>query len=156
MWILKTTINFWLITVAIWDVRRRKIPNWLTLPVMLAAGGYRLYEKHWSLLIAWVILFTLWEMHIIGGGDAKLLMGLYALFPDRSFTLMLAVSVLITSVPYLIAKYRGHSLASLLKGATNRVRTGNAWPTRDELQERGRSLAWTYCLPGMVYLWLLW
>jgi len=67
-----------------------------------------------------------------------------------------ALPVLITSVPYLVAKYRGHSLASVLKGATNRVRTGNAWPTRDELQERGRSLAWTYCLPGMVYLWLLW
>lgn len=140
--------------VAIWDARLRKVPNWLTLPVMLAAGGYGLYEGHWSLLIAWAVLFTLWEMHVLGGGDAKLLMGLYALFPERMFILMLAESILITRLPYLIMKYWGRSPAELLTGGLQRLRTGNPWPTRDELQQRGCSLAWTYCLPGVVYLWL--
>ena len=156
MLILKTAITGWLIAVAIWDARRRRIPNWLTLPVMLAAGGYGLYEKHWSLLIAWAVLFILWESHVLGGGDAKLLMGLCALFPDRLFVVMLAESILITRLPYLVAKYWGRSPAVLLKEGVQRLRTGDLRPTRDELQQRGRSLAWTYCLAGMVYLWLVW
>jgi len=153
---LKGVISLWLIIVAIYDSKQRRIPNWLTLPVMLAAGGYHLYERHWSVLIAWAVMFALWEMHVLGGGDAKLLMGLYALFPDRIFLFMLAESIVITSLPYLVAKYWGQSPAALVRGSLQRVRTGDLWPTRDELQQQGRSLAWTYCLPGVVYLWLVW
>jgi hypothetical protein len=146
----------WLVAVALWDALRSRIPNWLTLPIMLLAGGYELYRREWSVLLVWALSFLLWEMHILGGGDAKLIMGLYALFPERLFVLMLLEGILITRLPYLVAKYSGRPTVGLLSRGVRRLRTDGWRPTSAELQRHGRSLAWTYCLPGMVYLWLLW
>jgi len=154
--LLKILISLWLVTVALWDASRSRIPNWLTLPVMLAAGGYGLWRGQWSVLLAWALLFLLWEMHILGGGDAKLIMGLYALFPERMFVLMLLEGILITRLPYLTMKYAGRPIGELARGGLRRLRADDWRPTHAELQRHGRSIAWTYCLPGMVYLWLLW
>jgi hypothetical protein len=123
---------------------------------MLAAGGYRLYEKNFSILIAWLCIFVLWRAHVMGGGDAKLLMGLYALFPDRVFLLMLAGSILLIRLPYLISKYAGRSPRDLLGSLKASAESGSLLPSQDRLQREGKSLVWTYCLPGMIYLWLLW
>ncbi len=83
-------------------------------------------------------------------------MGLFALFPTSEFALLFSVLVLATSVPLLIARHWGKRPAELLQAAIGRVATGRLLPTREELERRGQQYAWTFCLPGVVYLWWLW
>jgi len=108
-----------------------------------------------AVLGIWVLLFLLWELNIIGGGDAKLLMGLFALFPTGEFVLVFSALVLVLSLPYLIAKYWRQNPVGVVQMIAFRVLKG-LFPTREELEREGRPLAWTYCVPGVVYLWWLW
>ena len=139
--------------VAIWDARNARIPNWLTFPIMLVAGGYRLYEGRWHFAWAWVVIFLLWQLNVLGGGDAKLLMGLVALFPEPLFLLVFAMVGLTVRVPLIVRKYWGRRPLDLMASVINRLRGGRFVPSRAELQKHGHSYAWTYCLPGVIYLW---
>ena len=145
-----------MLSAAVWDAWRARIPNWLTLPAMLAAAGYRIYEGHWQFLMSWLFIFLLWRVNVVGGGDAKLLMGLFALFPEPLFLLVFAVLGLVARILLVARKYWGRKPSELLASASGRLRTGRFMPSHDELRTQGRSYAWTYCLPGVIYLWLLW
>jgi len=152
----KLGITAWLGAVALWDLRTATIPNWLTLPVMAAAGGWRLYQGRWYVLLIWAMLYLVWRVNIVGGGDAKLLMGLFALFPTLDFALAFAVMVLVLSMPLIVAGHWGKCPADIIWAIVDRVQAGRLLPTRKELEEHGRPYAWTFCLPGAIYLWLLW
>ena len=149
-------LTVWLVAVAAWDWRRALIPNWLTLPVMLAAGGVRLYQGHLYVLVLWVLLYLIWRVNIVGGGDAKLLMGLFALFPTYEFALLFSILMLAVSVPLIIARHWGKRPSDLAAAVTDRIGQGRFLPTREELEVRGKQYAWTFCLPGIVYLWGFW
>jgi len=153
---IRPALTCWLIAVVIWDRRRAIIPNWLTLPVMLAAGGVRLYQGHLYVLAIWVLLYLIWRVNIVGGGDAKLLMGLFALFPTYEFALLFSILVLVVSVPMIIARHWGKRPSDLAAALADRIGEGRFLPTREELETKGRQYAWTFCLPGVVYLWWLW
>ena len=153
---LKIILSAWMLSAAVWDARRARIPNWLTLPAMLAAAGYRIYEGRWQFLMSWLFIFLLWRANVVGGGDAKLLMGLFALFPEPLFLLVFAVLGLVARILLVARKYWGRKPSELLASASGRLRTGRFMPSHDELRTQGRSYAWTYCLPGVIYLWLLW
>jgi Flp pilus assembly protein protease CpaA len=104
----------------------------------------------------WVLIFSLWELNIIGGGDAKLLMGLFALFPTYEFALLFAILVLAVSVPMIIARHWGKRPSDLAAAVADRIGRGRFLPTREELETKGQQYAWTFCLPGVVYLWGFW
>ena len=106
--------------------------------------------------IAWAFCFILWELHFLGGGDAKTLMGILALFPSTDFVFFLAVAVLVLSLPLLLLKMRGRLLRDIPAELANRLRSRSFLPTQRELETEGRPYAWTFCLPGVLYLWLLW
>ena len=152
----KLGITTWLCTAALWDVRTATIPNWLTLPMMAAVGGWRLYQWSWNVLLIWAMLYLVWRANILGGGDTKLLMGLFALFPTLDFALIFSAVVLIVSVPLIVARHWGKHPADILWAIVDRVQAGRLLPSREELEEHGQSYAWTFCLPGVIYLWLLW
>jgi len=107
-------------------------------------------------VLAWALCFVLWELHILGGGDAKTLMGIFALFPTVEFALFLTIGVLVLSLPLLVLRLRHRRLLEVLQALGKRLKEGPFFPTQRELQEQGRPYAWTFCLPGVVYLWLLW
>lgn len=107
-------------------------------------------------VIAWAFCFLLWELHVLGGGDAKTLMGIFALFPSTDFVFFLAVAMLVLSMPLLLLKMRGRRLSELLAQLAKRLRSKSLLPTQRELETEGRPYAWTFCLPGVLYLWLLW
>ncbi len=153
---LRAALSLWLVAIAVWDARTARIPNWLTFPVMLAAGAWRLYQGVWIILGIWVLIFLIWKVNIIGGGDAKLLMGLFALFPTFEFAFLFAVVVLIVSLPLLYAKHWWRQPAEMVQGVAQRVRSGQIFPTHEELHAQGQQYAWTFCLPGLIYLWWLW
>ena len=108
------------------------------------------------MVISWAFCFALWEGHVLGGGDAKTLMGILALFPSVDFVVFLAAAVLVLSVPLLWLKWRGKRLQDVVGSIGRRLSEGGLLPTEQQLAEEGRPYAWTFCLPGAIYLWFLW
>jgi hypothetical protein len=153
---VRMALTAWLIAVAVWDWRRGIIPNWLTLPVMLVVGGVRLYQGQLHVLAIWILLYLIWRLNIVGGGDAKLLMGLFALFPTYEFAFLFSVLVLIVLMPAVIVRHWGRRPTDLVAGIVGRIAQGHLLPTQEELQTQGQQYAWTFCLPGVIYLWWLW
>jgi len=117
-------------------------------------------ERAWSallfMILAWAGTFLLWELHILGGGDTKTLMGILALFPRGDFVAFLAAAVLILSLPLLVLRMRGKGWRNLPSALHDRLERGSLFPTQQELEEQGRPYAWTFCLPAVMYLWFLW
>jgi Flp pilus assembly protein protease CpaA len=160
--LVKLVVSAWMISVSVMDFRAGRIPNWLTGPVILGVGGYQLahvFMGEWSklgLVVAWVLVFVLWMLHFVGGGDAKFLMALYALFPSMEFTTVLALILLVLIVPLLLLELVRRPVGESVGSAWRRLITGQVLPTEQELQERGRRYAWTFAIPGLVYAWLYW
>ena len=188
--VVKAAVTLWLITVSVWDVLRRRIPNGLVLPVMFSAFLWQLYFSITNrssdvlfVLVSWFIIFMLWRMSVFGGGDAKLLMGLFAMFPNQRFLLVLCLGMLAITIPLLLYKigralwsrmarsrqaagktpspeqkpvYTGGGFAewfARLPVAMHTVRARISWPTREALQSKGKPFAWVFALPGVVYTW---
>ena len=116
----------------------------------------RLYQGRLYVLAIWVLLYLIWRLNIMGGGDAKLLMGLFALFPTYEFALLFSVLVLAALTPAMIIRHWGRHPIDLVAGVAGRLRQGRLLPTQEELRTQGKQYAWVFCLPGVVYLWWLW
>ncbi len=168
---VRALIIGWMIWISILDTRGGIIPNRLTGPVMLGFGGFQIayglltifvqsldseYYRIFGLLIAFAIIFGIWKLHFIGGGDAKFLMAIFALYPTMGFVAVLAFILLITTVMLLIVNMWGNSPVALGRQVWARIVTGNMLPTREELDERGKRYAWTFAVPGIVYTLLYW
>ena len=74
------------LTAAALDLRTRRIPNLLTLPMMLIGVAAHLVNPSPAGRLAGILgicaglpFFLLWRMQVVGAGDAKLLMGVGAL-----------------------------------------------------------------------------
>jgi len=94
--ILKLALLTLVILLAAYDYRKGRVPNWVTLPLLLvgllanflpAPGGWRVefIETPWielvEILVACTLLFSAWRMGWMGGGDAKLWMALLWITP---------------------------------------------------------------------------
>ena len=108
------------------------------------------------MLVAWALCFALWELHIVGGGDAKALMGIFALFPTARFAVFLCVAVLLLSLPIMLVKLFGRKDRGYWEAVRTKLTTGSIMPTEQDLESRGQPYAWVFCLPGVVYLWCQW
>lgn len=160
--VAQLALVIWMVTVAAIDHRQGRVPNGLTAPVMFGMGAFRLYEalrgEHVRLLliVVWALLFGLWLLHFLGGGDAKFLMALFALFPSMEFVAVLALILLVVMVPIVLWGARGSSPRAALRALRDRVVTMQVLPTEAELRTRGRRYAWTFALPGIVYTLFYW
>jgi len=160
--LVKVAVSAWMIGVSVLDHRTGRIPNALTGPVMLGVGALQLSRVavgDWAklgLLLAWALIFVLWMLHFMGGGDAKFLMALYALFPNMAFTTVLALILLLLIIPLVLLEVRRRPAGQSLGAAWRRLATGQVMPTERDLHERGRRYAWTFAVPGLVYAWLYW
>ncbi len=160
--VVQVALVVWMAAVAVVDHRQGRVPNALTAPVMLGMGGYRVFEaiggEYVRLLLfaVWAILFGLWGLHFMGGGDAKFLMALFALFPYMEFVGVLALILLVEMVPILVFGALRSAPRSALRGLRDRLVTMQVLPTEAELLSRGRRYAWTFAVPGIVYALLYW
>ena len=153
---VKLGITLWLLIVSAWDHQSRRVPNWLVLPVMFVALGWRIYETLFAgvnalgfVVVAWIALFLLWQGHILGGGDAKFLMAILAIFPTTQFLIFFSLVVLVVSLPLLIIHCVKTRSLPFRHGTDGRV----GLPTAEDLHQRGRPYCWTLALPGVIYLW---
>jgi Flp pilus assembly protein protease CpaA len=107
-------------------------------------------------LVAWVLCLALWTLHVVGGGDAKTLMALFALFPTSDFAVFLSLSVLALGLPVVLLKLRGRRLSDVPAALVRWLKAGHLFPSERQLEEEGKPYVWMFCLPGVVYLWFLW
>jgi len=108
------------------------------------------------MLVAWVICLALWWLHVIGGGDAKTLMAMLALFARPDFVTFLSLAVIALGLPVVLLKQRGKCLRDIPAAVFGWFKTGHLFPSERQLAEEGRPYVWLFCLPGVVYLWFLW
>ena len=110
------------VLISLYDLKYRKIPNWITLPLMLL-GLYVGFPGNPIIWIASAFIFSAWKLGFMGGGDAKLWIGLLwclSLFGDRVVVLMFAAWML-TGVAQIFV--RGLSQ----KRVTIGLKTAGAW-----------------------------
>jgi prepilin peptidase CpaA len=101
----RTVVLFCLLVLAaVIDVRRHRIPNWLTGSGLLFGLAYSAIEPFWlghgfmwslgGAIVGFGVLFPFWLLHIMGAGDVKLmamagaLLGAQAVLPALAGTLV--------------------------------------------------------------------
>src|SRR5690349_16188230 len=109
------------ITAAIFDIRSRRIPNWLTLSgILLGLGLNALLAYPYSLeglkysglgmLFAFAVYFVLYLIHAMGAGDVKLMAAVGAILasPSGWFRLFIVTALIggLFAVVLLLAKGR--------------------------------------------------
>ena len=146
-----------MIALSVWisliDFRIHRVPNWVTYPMMLAGVGRALAFADGTMLVYWVAIFSLWQIRFVGGGDAKLLMGFFGLFPDFQLAWLMAASILVTGLPYLAFKYR-HEWRSIPKALFFRLITRQLLPSETEFEKEAVPYAFSFCLGCIAYLLL--
>lgn len=164
----------YLSVVGAWDIRTRRIPNALVLPaiglVLLWRAlriGLKIAEVIYvgslpiltelltelNFLLYWVGIFMLWQAGIMGGGDAKLLMVLFGVFPAIEFLgLLLAVTGLAMAAVLSWRYGRQRKLGLLISGFWSRLRQGQFFPTEAELTAEGEPTAFLFAVAGMVMI----
>ncbi|HRF46247.1 MAG TPA: prepilin peptidase [Anaerolineales bacterium] len=129
------------------DLRGRRVPNLLTLPLMLAAlvlalaqfinGGWGLGELG-SLAVIWIVCLMAWALRVFGGGDAKLAMGLLGLFPTTEAALGVLIGLLLGGLLYLAFGPHRDGWRRLYEAAL-RILARRAPPSRAEVETAYRS-----------------
>src|SRR5438552_10022495 len=110
-------------TAAIYDVRFRRIPNWLVLIGLLLGLGFNVFLFEWrglrlSLLglgLASLIYFPLYLLRGMGAGDVKLMMALGSMVGWANwFGIFFITSILGGAVAMLLLVSRGKLRTALL------------------------------------------
>lgn len=142
-----------LAVIAIQDLRTRTVSPAITLPWMVVAVARAVVQRDPTLIPFWIGIFCIWSFHFYGGGDAKLLMGLFGLWPHMQLLWVTSAVLIATGLPILIYKYARVSPRVIVSGLAARFSSGGILPKDEEL-DRGIPFAFAYCLSGALYLWI--
>jgi Flp pilus assembly protein protease CpaA len=110
------------ILISLYDLKYHKIPNLITLPLILL-GLYVSFPGNPLIWIASFLVFSAWKFGFMGGGDAKLWIGLLwclSPFGDGVVILMFA-ALMLTGAAQLIVR------ALSQKRVVIGFRTAGAW-----------------------------
>jgi len=141
------------VQISVNDFKTRLVPNAITYPLMLIGIVRAIAFRDGMFLLYWAVLFTLWTVRFMGGGDAKLLMGLFGLYPDFQFVWIVAASILITGLPYLAYKYR-REWRTIPRAIFWRLITRQFLPSQAEFEKEAVPYAFSFCLAGAVYMYV--
>ncbi len=182
--ILKLFVTVWLVVASVVDLLYRRIPNGLVAPIMAGGLVWQIYRFAMGrssglpfAVVAWAVIFAIWKVHIFGGGDAKFLMALFALFPDERLLLLVCVGVVLVATPLILCRIvrrlctvptgteegtagdvpgeagRGPISPPSLTDRVSAWGTPIPWPGAEKLESRGQPFVWGFALPGLVYVW---
>jgi prepilin peptidase CpaA len=121
MWLVSACVLL-AATAAVLDWRRGEIPNWLTLPPLLAApvvyfalhGAQGLLFSVAGALFAGLVPYVLFRIEAMGGGDVKLLAALGALVGPGAGVEIVVVGLLAGCAQALIVLARRRRLKAVL------------------------------------------
>jgi Flp pilus assembly protein protease CpaA len=139
------------VQISVNDFRTRLVPNAITYPLMLIGIMRAIAFRDGIFLLYWAVFFALWTVRFMGGGDAKLLMGLFGLYPDFQLVWFVAASILVTGLPYLAYKYR-REWRTIPRAIFWRLITRQFLPSQAEFEKEAVPYAFSFCLAGTVYL----
>lgn len=158
--VLLVSVAVFTLVAAVSDLRTRKIPNWMTVPMCVAGLIYQGCFFQWSglgsgllgFLAGFGILFVLWMIGSAGGGDVKL-MG--ALGPWLGG--LLTLKVLFVSVIFVTVGTFGIVIFGLLANGFRKtkeqyVKTGVA---RENVDQRQKRRVMAFAVPVALAAWCM-
>ncbi len=109
-----------ILIAAIWDLRFRRIPNWLTLPALLLGVALHVYLGTWreaafGFFLAVVIYLPLWLAGGRGAGDLKLMAALGVILGPTLWIQLFVLTAFIGAVWALILVVAKRRLMQTLK-----------------------------------------
>jgi Flp pilus assembly protein protease CpaA len=108
------------VSVSLYDLKKRKVPNWVTLP-LLATGVAAHFPAATGTWFICLVLFIAWQAGWMFAGDAKLWMALVWILPD-STPLMFFATFFATGLLQMI-------LRRLKRQPLTGIRSPGAWRT---------------------------
>ena len=116
---------FVIIMVSLYDLKYYKVPNWISLPLMLI-GFIVGFPGNPALWIGSIFIFQAWKLGLIGGGDAKLWVGLlWCLFPfaGERILIVMSISLMMTGLAQILVR------ALTKKKVETGIKAPGAWRT---------------------------
>lgn len=115
-WSTQILLALVVVIAAVYDIRYRRIPNWLTLSGILAGFGLNalLYGVSGLAIagkgmgLAFCVYFFLYLLHAIGAGDAKLMAGVGAIAGAANWFLIFIFTALLGGVFAIILLFAKH------------------------------------------------
>ncbi len=141
-----------LAALAVVDLRTRRVPQVVTLPMLVTLGLWRLWRGDAVVFLCWMGAFSLWLFHLCGAGDVKVIMIELALWPSITFVVVLGATVSILGIVVSLMRFRGVApLLRSLQVAGARLLSGRL-PSEAELQFYGLPQVFLYVAGAAVYL----
>jgi len=115
-----------LVIAAIIDWRSRRIPNWLTLVIVLSGLGSSLLPGHVTtlgqaglgLVVGFALPFVLYALGALGGGDVKLLAGIGAWLGPWGVFLVFCAEAVVGMIIVIIQATKQKRLSALVRNST--------------------------------------
>ncbi len=160
-------VSAYTIAAAVWDIRFKKIPNKLTLPVFGAGIVYQLIFHQLDglaaaglgFLLGFGLLFLLWMIGSGGGGDVKLVGALSVWLGWRITGYVLITSTMLAAIgTFFILVY-----SMMTKGvyktkdkytATGKTKKGEK-PKKETVQQRIKRRPMGYAVPVALATWFI-
>jgi prepilin peptidase CpaA len=157
-WILAATMTVFTAVAAGWDLRERRIPNRLTLPVFFVGWIYQIAFHGWAGLadaaagfgVGFGILFVLWFIGGGGGGDVKL-MGALSVWMGFRLTLL----VLVVSTFAVVMITMGMIALQMARGGVRRTREKLVAKSGETVQQKQGRRILPYAVPVAAATWLV-
>jgi hypothetical protein len=144
-------LSVYLVTLAVWDWRRRENAWWATTPLVFALAGWRLWHGPAVVVLAgWVLATLPYRVHWYGAADYRLLLVTWGLFPTLGYAFTLGIGMVMLAGLALLLVPRADTRAGAPKPSAE---AGNRRPGRAELLRHGRPGVFLISLPALVYLW---
>ncbi len=163
-----------LLAAGIIDRAKGIVPIEITYSLMLAGIVRAIVLNDPSFLFYWFALAIIYLFNVVGGGDVKLLMGMFGLFPHFEFFVVMEIVVIATHLPIVLYRHlhraknrmfvkellvRIHIHAiELITGQTTTHGLAHQViaqrPSDAELSRRGDRLAIVFSFGGILYLFL--
>ncbi len=147
-------LTIFLLVAALCDLRTLHVPNWLTLPALVGVLGWQVCHFDLAFVPFWIGCLLAWHLNAVGGGDAKVLMVLFGLFPDATLVYVFLVVAGVALVALLGIRYaRAGSLCVLVNRIICQASRLDFFPTSEQMEMSGEPFTFFISLAGIAYIW---
>ncbi len=168
--ILVVAVSIFTVAAMVWDVRFKKIPNKLTIPMFFAGwvfqiamsvmyGWEHLGSAALGFLVGFGVLFVLWFIGGGGGGDVKLMGALSVWLGFRLTLWVMLVSTIIVLAVTIFVMLWSLSSKGLKRTKKQYLGTGKTTsgkkPVRETTDDKLKRRVMTYAGPVGLATWLV-
>lgn len=156
-YIIAVALTLYLVLVTVWDFKMQRVPNWLTMPLMATVLLWRVIHLDFQWAPYWLGCLALWLLNGLGGGDTKLLMVLFGIFPRMELLFLLLLFSIVCLAVVLFVRYaRVRGLSMWLKRMAYRFSLLSLFPSRAEMQMGAEPFTFILALASVAYIWVFW